>query len=98
MTKEVASRTVIVVGLILLGTALAKGSSGGVDVFKRVRAIGFVVLVLAVLADFAPQVVGPFAILVGLPYFLKILGLVGNVGQSLGGVSAPAGLAGPTIG
>lgn len=89
MTKEAASRTVIVVGLILLATALVKGSSGGVNVFKRVRAIGLVVLVLAVLADFAPQVVGPFAILVGLPYFLKIVGLVGNVGTSLGAGPLP---------
>lgn len=66
-----ARRVVLISGAILLayGVATAKKSDGSTDVFKRVYSAAIVTLVLSLLADFAPQIAGPFAVLI-------VLGLI----------------------
>lgn len=71
MDKTGASRTVTIAGLVLVALVFVKPQG---DKAKRLWGVGAVTLVLAVLADFAPQVVGPFAVLLILVYGVSLLG------------------------
>ena len=62
--------------LVSLGTMFAvttirhvQGKQPG-STYRRLWATGALALVLSVLADFAPEVAGPFALLIGLSYIM----------------------------
>lgn len=80
--KGNARKTVLTMGIILFayvlatqgkntttGTGLVAGLQTTGNTFVRIVATGYVVLFLALLADFAPQVAGPMSVLI-------VLGLI----------------------
>lgn len=96
MNAGSAKTTVLVAGGLMLTYIGIQSSRGRVQgsVYKSVWAIGLLTLLMGVAADFVPEIVGPFAILVVLAAYAKHTGVLG--GAISGGVAAPAGLRGPS--
>ena len=80
MSSSTAQTVVLVAGGLMLAYAVQQRSA------KKAYGAGVVTLGLSFLADVAPQVAGPFALLVVL-YLAQREKLFGNV---FGGVAAPA--------
>jgi hypothetical protein len=92
MNPTTAKRLVLVSMLGMLGISLYRQRSLGS--YPRIYAVGVVGLGLSVLADFAPAIAGPFALLV-LAGFLtpggqtRIVGGVSSFAANIGGGSVP---------
>ncbi len=105
MNKGTASTIVLVSGGLLVALALIP-AKGNVDssVYKKIWAAGLLTVALGVAADFVPEVVGPFAVLVIIAAVLRNQGVLGGFiggGSAVSSSSrsaAPAGVAGPTTG
>ena len=93
MTPEKAKQTVLVSMLALIAINLYRVKSDG-SMYKRLWGTGVVGVFLSILADFAPAIAGPFAV-------LTVLGSLTNGGDKalqnlLGGASAATTVKGPT--
>jgi hypothetical protein len=93
MTTAQAKQTVLVSMIVLVGIAVFRGKSTS-TVFKRVWGTGVIGVILGIVADFAPQIAGPFAALV-------VLGSLTNGGDSaiqnlLGHVPGSSGTGAPS--
>jgi hypothetical protein len=78
VSKSGAATTVIVAGGVLTALALipAEGQTG--SAYKKVWAAGLLTVALGVAADFVPEIVGPFAILVILAAVATNPGVLGR--------------------
>lgn len=89
MTSEQASRIVLLSGAGMATFVLVQASRQGrpqEKTFKSLWAIGLVTLGLAIFADFAPEVAGPFALLVLIAMAVRNTGALGSViGGATGG-------------
>lgn len=92
MTPEQASRVVFVSGTIMAVYVLLRGRKNGADPFRSLWAVGALTLGLAVAADFAPQVAGPFALLVLVAMIARNRGAIGEVIGTAASSSPPAGV------
>lgn len=82
MSSEQAARVVFVAGMVEAGYVLIRATRGGLregQTYKSLWAIGLLTLGLAVLADFVPQVAGPFAMLVLVAMIVRNRGEIGGV-------------------
>lgn len=67
--KTTARRLVLVSVLVMVGAILARTAKGEVGkTFPRMWSLSVIAIILAVVADFAPQIAGPLALLVALSY------------------------------
>lgn len=91
MSPGAANTTVFVAGGTLVGLALLN-SKGPTDssTYKRIWAAGLLTVGLGVAADFVPQIVGPFAVLVVIAAVLKSPNVIGKF---LGGTTTSGGAA-----
>ena len=92
MSPQQAKQTVLVSMLALVAIAAFKDK--GLPPYKRVWATGVIGVILSVVADFAPQIAGPFAALV-------VLGSLTNGGDQaiqnlLGGATGSSSSTGKT--
>lgn len=90
MTSEQASRVVLISGAGMATFTLVQASRSGRPqerTFRSLWAIGLLTLGLAIFADFAPEVAGPFALLVLIAMAVRNTGALGSV---IGGVGRPA--------
>jgi hypothetical protein len=88
VSPTTASRLVIVCAALEAGFVLINGRKYGADrTFRALWAIGAVTLGLAVLADFVPQVAGPFALLVMLAMAVRSKGELGQFFSNPQGVT-----------
>jgi len=96
VNKGTANTIVLVSGGVLVALALIPGNQGGAT-YKKIWAAGLLTIALGVAADFVPEVVGPFAVLVIIAAVVKNPGVIGKfVNQGAGvSVSAPKGPTGP---
>lgn len=83
-----SSKTLVLVagGLMFAAIALRREQIG--DPFKFAWAAGVITLGLSVLADLAPQVAGPFALLVLMAVYWRNRGLLGAKTALAGGSSS----------
>ena len=93
MSPVKAKQTVLVAMIALIAINLYRVKSDG-SMYKRLWGTGVVGVFLSILADFAPSIAGPFAV-------LTVLGSLTNGGDKalqnlLGGASATAAVKGPT--
>ena len=111
MSAVAAKKMVLVSVLGLLIVATYKGKSGKVPTSTRLWGTGWLAVMLGVTADFAPQVAGPFALLIlagsltqgGDQAFINLLGRAGAGGAPTGTTGGapqtghkPPGPQGPT--
>jgi uncharacterized membrane protein len=90
MTNEQAARIVVISGAGMATFVLIQAKRQGKPTettFRSLWAIGLLTLGLAVFADFAPQVAGPFALLVLIAMAVRNTGTLGSV---IGGGGTPA--------
>lgn len=64
MTPETSKRLVLVSATLLGGLSVYRDRQGQGSLYKRLWGIGVIFTLLSVVADFAPQLAGPFAGLV----------------------------------
>lgn len=78
MSKGGAATTVIVAGGVLTALALipAEGQTG--SAYKKVWAAGLLTAALGVAADFVPEIVGPFAVLIIIAAIVRNPGVIGK--------------------
>lgn len=103
MSRSGAATTVIVAGGVLTALALipAEGQTG--SAYKKVWAAGLLTVALGVAADFVPEIVAPFAVLVIIAAVVRNPGVIGRFVNAppaalpSGGAAAkaPTGPAGP---
>lgn len=89
-----AQRIVIVAGVILMALELVpivQGKSSTTSAWKQIWAIGVITLGLAAAADFAPQLVIPFAVAIVIGAALVKPGVLGSFLQGNAKTAAPAG-------
>lgn len=97
VSAPTARRWILVSMVLLLGMAAYKGANGkagDVGMFKRLWGVGMLGLMLSALADFVPQLAGPFSLLVVLGYatdggdaaIQNVLGKVSGSGSVTGAV------------
>lgn len=88
--KVQARKMVLVSAFLLAGIALYRDhQAGSHDTFRALWGVGVVSLLLSLLADFAPTVAGPFAVLTvlgslttgGTSILDKILGTIGSTSK-----------------
>ena len=94
MNKGTANTVVLVSGGVLVALALIPGKDGG-SAYKRIWAAGLLTVALGIAADFVPEVVGPFAVLVIIAAVVKNPGVIGKFVTGTPAVTAPAGPRGP---
>lgn len=82
MSKGGATAIVFITGALLAGIALLNGGK----TYKKIWAAGVLTTGLSIFADFAPEVVGPFALLIIIAALAKDQGAIG----SFLGTKAPA--------
>ena len=101
--NSVAARKMVLVSVLgLLIVATYKGRSGKVPTSTRLWGTGWLAVMLGVTADFAPQIAGPFSLLIlagsltngGDKAFINLLGKAG-AGTAPARNRAPAGPRGP---
>ncbi len=88
MTSAQASRVVLISGAGMATFTLVQAKRQGrpsEKTFKALWAIGLLTLGLAIFADFAPEVAGPFALLVLIAMAVRNTGVLGSV---IGGAAA----------
>lgn len=68
MNSSQAHSAVALSLVVMLGYGLVSGKGKQIGTYKQVWAIGVLGLLLSLIADFAPQVGGPLAILFGLGF------------------------------
>lgn len=78
MSPQAGKTWVLVAAGLMFGILFVKRDSFG-DVFKAAWAAGVVVLALSVLADVAPEIAGPAALLVLMAVYWKHRGALGSV-------------------
>lgn len=89
MSKGGATTIVFVTGGLLVAIALLqKGSLGSGKTFKKIWGAGLLTAGLAVFADFVPELVGPFAVLVILAAVANDTGVIGKLIGNPGAVAA----------
>lgn len=78
MSKGGAATTVILAGGVLTALALipAEGNSG--SAYKKLWAAGLLTAALGVAADFVPEIVGPFAVLIIIAAVVRNPGVIGK--------------------
>lgn len=85
MTPDASKRLVFLAGAGMATYVLIAARGGRKDperTYKSLWAIGVVTLGLSIVADFAPQVAGPFALLVFLAMAVRNSGQLGTVLQA----------------
>lgn len=83
MSKGTATALVLLTGAILATlTLLHRGSLDSAKTYKRLWAAGLLTVALGVAADFVPELVGPFAILIIVGAVAYDKGTLGNFIQS----------------
>ena len=102
MAQSQAARTVFIAGALMAGVTIIEDhkNPGAVTVYKRLFALGVLTLGLSVAADWAPQLIVPFAIAIvvaftlGNPGFLSgALTGTGTAADTSSGSSGSAGSA-----
>lgn len=80
MGSTQASKVVLVTTGLMVALTLIEHHFNPVDgtLYKRLWALGLVGLGLSVLADFVPQVAGPFAVLVAIAMIARRPGILGS--------------------
>jgi hypothetical protein len=88
-----SKRMVLVSSFLLAAMAVYRGKNAG-DSFKALWGVGVVSMVLSVVADFAPGIAGPFAVLTVMGSFTE----KGNnvIQDALSKIAAPAATGSPT--
>jgi hypothetical protein len=99
VNAQQAKQAVLVSMLALIAIAVFRGKSTS-TVFKRIWGTGVLGVALSILADFAPAIAGPFAVLTVLGSLTNggdtaIQNLLGKVPGSSSTGSAPPGVTGP---
>jgi len=90
VSKATASTIVLVTGAALIVYALLDARNGNAtseQTYKRIYSSFLATVGLGVFADFVPQLVGPFSILVLLAAWANHKGVLGGI---IGGASTPA--------
>ena len=88
MSKQSANTLVLVTGGLLFAFVALKRDKIS-DPFKFAWAAGVITLGLSVVADLAPEIAGPFALLLLMAVYWKNRGVLGGV---LSGTGLPAGV------
>jgi hypothetical protein len=101
--SERTAKTIVLVTAGFMFAAIGIKRSTIPDPFKFAWAAGVITLALSLLADIAPEVAGPFAILVLIAVYWKNKGVLGSVlpggqGQAVSGATAGAGQAATAAG
>lgn len=93
ISKVQARKMVVVSGLLLVVIAIYRDrkTETANDTFHRLWSVGIVVLLLSILADFAPTIAGPFAALTVLGWLARDGTGVIDAALGTGGASAGAG-------
>lgn len=81
MDKETASKIVLVSGGIMAVWVLVSAPKGSTKTYKRLWGIGALTLGLSIMADFLPEIAGPFALLVLAAGTVKNQGKIGRTIQ-----------------
>lgn len=93
-----ARKMVLVSAMVMAGISVYRASSQGeTQLYKRLWATGVIWFILSLVADFAPTVAGPFAVLVVLGMVSNggdkaIQGFLGSVSSKTGGTTASSGV------
>lgn len=109
MKGSQAQKTVFLAGAAMLAILFAKhpGSVTKPATYKQVWAVGLLTLLLAAAADFAPQVIVPFAVAVVVAFAIRNPGALSGIlgagpassqkqsGSSAGSSGNPPGVLGP---
>ncbi len=91
MSKTGANTIVLLAGGLMFAIVFLKPDKFQ-DQFKAAWAAGVITVGLSVVADLAPEIAGPFAILLLMAVYWKNKGALGGVIGSSGGTGLPAGV------
>lgn len=94
MNSRTASTLVLLTGGILIAYALLDARSGSVtgeQTYKRIYSGFLATVALGVAADFAPQIVGPFCVLILVAAWARHKGALGGI---IGGTTTTAAVSG----